>query len=583
MGRVRTLKYRQIFMFGTIRKHSTGLWLFIIVVISLSMVVFFSGDVHLGGGSSAVGDYGSINGKPITHAEYVDALNEVRISQFLSSRQWPGSDEASRTRLENETISRVFLVQRMKEMGVKASDKAVGLMVQEQLGDIPYGTFEAQFLQPQGLRAADYERFVRNQAGLRHLFFVAGVSGNLVLPSEAETLWRKENQEIATQLAVFWASNYLDKVVITNGAIGSFYTNRMGFYRLPERQTLSYVEFSASNYFGDADKRLGQLTNLNEIVSEYYFRGRNGTNSWTDDKGNVLPEPAAREKIKEEIRLSEAVLAARRAAAEFGNALMSHPEPNQVATLEKLAATKNLPVKMTKPFDRVSGLEEFDEDVIAQATEDSPEETVRGLIRQKAFGLTDERPVLFNPIPGKRAVYLIARKGKVPSELQPLESIKDKVTTDYKNFLAVTKAREAGQAFHIVLTNALNTKKPFAEICVAEKVKAIDLPPFSAGTRSLTNIDQRISLRQLQNALDLEVGKATPFLSAQPATEGGFIVYVKSRPAIDEARMKDELPRFVNQLRNFRQNDAFQQWFRKQIETAKVAGPKRETTIGAQN
>lgn len=583
MGRVRTLKYRQIFMFGTIRKHSTGLWLFIIVVISLSMVVFFSGDVHLGGGSSAVGDYGSINGKPITHAEYVDALNEVRISQFLSSRQWPGSDEASRTRLENETISRVFLVQRMKEMGVKASDKAVGLMVQEQLGDIPYGTFEAQFLQPQGLRAADYERFVRNQAGLRHLFFVAGVSGNLVLPSEAETLWRKENQEIATQLAVFWASNYLDKVVITNGAIGSFYTNRMGFYRLPERQTLSYVEFSASNYFGDADKRLGQLTNLNEIVSEYYFRGRNGTNSWTDDKGNVLPEPAAREKIKEEIRLSEAVLAARRAAAEFGNALMSHPEPNQVATLEKLAATKNLPVKMTKPFDRMSGLEEFDEDVIAQATEDSPEETVRGLIRQKAFGLTDERPVLFNPIPGKRAVYLIARKGKVPSELQPLEAIKDKVTTDYKNFLAVTKAREAGQAFHIVLTNALNAKKPFAEICVAEKVKTIDLPPFSAGTRSLTNIDQRISLRQLQNALDLEVGKATPFLSAQPATEGGFIVYVKSRPAIDEARMKDELPRFVNQLRNFRQNDAFQQWFRKQIETAKVAGPKRETTIGTQN
>ncbi len=584
MGRVRTLKHRQIFMFGTIRKHSNWLWVFIIVVVSLSMVVFFSSDVQMGGSPSASGDYGSINGRPISHPEYLDAYNEVRLSQFLSTKQWPGNDEASARRLESETIYRVFLVQKMKEMGVKASDKTIALMVHEQLGDIPYDAFEKQFLQPQGLRTGDYERFVRNQAGLRQLFVAAGVSGNLVLPSEAETLWRKENQEVATQLAAFWSSNYMDKVVITNGAIGSFYTNRMGFYRLPERQTLSYVEFSASNFLADADKRLGQLTNLNEIVSEYYFRGRNGTNSWTDEKGNPLPEAAAKEKIKEEIRLTEGLQAARRAAAEFGTVLMGDAQPNQVATLEKLAAQKNLPVKITKPFDRTTGLEEFENDIVAQATEDSPAETVRDLIRQRAFGLTDERPVLFNPIPGKRAVYVIARKGKVPSELQPLDKIKDKVTSDYKTFMATDLARKAGQAFQITLTNGLAAKKSFTDICAAEKVKIIDVPPISASTRSLTNVDSRVSLRVLQSvALDMEVGKASQFLTAQPPTEGGFIVYAKSRPAISDAKLKEELPAFVNQIRNFRQNEAFQQWFRKQVELAKVAGPKRETTIGGQN
>ncbi len=569
-------------MFGTIRKHSTGLWVFIIVVVSLSMVVFFSSDATLGG-RNAGGDYGSINGKPITHSEYQEAFNEVRISQFLSTRQWPGSDEASARRVESETISRVFLVQKMKDMGVRASDKTAALMVHEQLGEIPYETFAQQFLQPQGLTTSDYERFVRNQAGLRQLFLAAGVSGSLVLPSDAETLWRKENQDVSTQLAVFWSTNYLDKVVITNGAIGSFYTNRMGFYRLPERQTLAYVEFSASNHLADADKRLGQLTNLNEIVSEYYFRGRNGTNSWTDEKGNPLPEAAAKEKIKEEIRLSEALLAARRAAAEFGNELMGQPDPNKVATLETLAATKKLAVKISKPFDRLSGLDEFENEVIARATEESAEETVRDMIRQKAASLTDERPVLFNPIPGKHAVYIIARKGKVPSELQPLDKIKDKVTADYKTFLALDLARKAGQAFHITLTNGLAAKKPFADICAAEKVKVIDLPPFSASTRSLTNVDSRVSLRLLQSvALDLETGKASSFLSAQPMTEGGFIIYARARPAIDPARMQEDLPRFVNQLRNFRQNDAFQQWFRKQVELAKVSGPKRETTISGQ-
>lgn len=572
-------------MFGTIRKHSTGLWVFIIVVVSLSMVVFFSADVQLGNGNSNAGDYGSINGRPITHAEYLDAYNEVRLSQFLSTKQWPGMDESSTRRLESETLYRIFLVQKMKEMGIKASDKTVALTVHEQLGDMPYDSFEKQLLQPQGLSTSDYERFVRNQAGLRQLFAAAGVSGNLVLPAEAETLWRKENQEVATQLAVFWSTNYLDKVVITNGAIGLFYTNNMNFrYRLPERQTLSYVEFSASNFLADADKRLSQLTNLNEIVSEYYFRGRNGTNSWTDDKGSPLPEAAAKEKIKEEIRLTEGLQAARRAAAEFGNALMSQAQPNQVATLEKLAAEKNLPVKMTKPFDRATGLEEFENEIIAQASEDSPAETVRDMIRQRAFALTDERPVLFNPIPGKRAVYVIARKGKVPSEVQPLDKIKDKVTSDYKSLMATDLARKAGQAFQITLTNGLAAKKSFADICAAEKVKVIDIPPIAASSRNLTNVDSRVSLRVLQSvALDLEVGKASQFLSAQPPTEGGFIVYAKSRPAISESKLNEELPAFVNQIRNFRQNEAFQQWFRKQVELAKVAGPKRETTIGGQN
>ena len=262
---------------------------------------------------------------------------------------------------------------------------------------------------------------------------------------------------------------------------------------------------------------------------------------------------------------------------------MGQPDPNKVATLETLAATKKLAVKISKPFDRLSGLDEFENEVIARATEESAEETVRDMIRQKAASLTDERPVLFNPIPGKHAVYIIARKGKVPSELQPLDKIKDKVTADYKTFLALDLARKAGQAFHITLTNGLAAKKPFADICAAEKVKVIDLPPFSASTRSLTNVDSRVSLRLLQSvALDLETGKASSFLSAQPMTEGGFIIYARARPAIDPARMQEDLPRFVNQLRNFRQNDAFQQWFRKQVELAKVSGPKRETTISGQ-
>ena len=571
-------------MFGTIRKHSTWLWVVIIAFVSVSMVVFFT-DSPMDGGSRGQSDLGSINGRPIAHPEYLDAWNEVRLAQFLYTSKWPANDEASSRRLESETISRVFLTQKMKEMDVKASDKAVALMIQEQLRDYPYASLEKEILQPNGLGIADYERFVRNEAGIRQLIAAASVSSRLVVPSEAESLWRKENQEVSTQVAAFWTSNYIDKVVITNGAIGSFFTNRMGFYRLPERQTLSYIEFSASNYLADADKKLSTLTNLNDIVSEYYFRGRNGTNAWTDEKGAPLAEAAAKEKIKGEIRLNDALLSARRAAAEFGTELMSQPEPNQVATMEKLATAKGQTVRMTKPFDRNTGLEEFEDELIgARMSEDSNLDTVRDTVREKAFALTDTQPVLFNAIPGKHSVYVIALKGKIPSELQPLDKIKDKVTADYKTFMALEQLRKAGQAFQVTLAISLAAKKSFADICAAEKIKVIDIPPISAGTRSLTNVDARVSLRVLQSlALDMEVGKASQFVSAQPPTEGGFIVYAKSRPAIDDAKLKAELPAFVSQMRVYRQNEAFQQWFRKQVELAKVAGPKREATIGAQN
>ena len=391
---------------------------------------------------------------------------------------------------------------------------------------------------------------------------------------------------MAAQLAVFWTSNYLDKVTVTNGAIGNFYTNRMGFYRLPERLTAGYVEFSASNFFAEADSRLDKLTNFNEIVSDYYSRGRINTNLWNDTNGMPLPEAAAKEKIKEEFRQNEALAAAHRAAAAFGTQLMNQPEANKASNLESLARTNSLTAKVTKPFDnRDGGLEEFDDEAGPSARgDDTPPESLRDLIRKKAFALTDDRPVLFSPIVGKHAVYLIARQGKVPSEMQPLDKIQDKVTADYKSFMASQLARNAGQAFHTNLTNGLTLKKSFSDICAAGKVKTIDLPPFSASTRGLTNIDPRINLRFLQSlANDTEIGQASAFLPAQPASEGGFILYAKARPPVDEARLKTELPEFINQMRVYRQNEAFQQWFRKQVDQAKVAPPRRESTVGSQN
>ncbi len=568
-------------MFGTIRKHQTWLWVIIIIIICFSFLVFFSPDARLTSrGGEGGGNFGSIQSLPVPEAEGRAIQREVYLAHFLRSGNWPGNDEQTTRSLENETLSRAFLVRKLKEMGIEPSEKAVAMLVHEQIRDLPLKQLEEQYLSqsPLGLTAVDYDRFVRHEVGIRQLVAAASVSAKLVNASEAEVIYRKENQATEAQLALFWATNYQDKVVITNGAIGAFYTNRMFLYRVPEKTILAYVEFTSTNYFAEADKQMATRTNLDAAINEQFFQRDTNKPFWKDDAGTVLSEEASKKKIRETIREEFALLAARRAAAEFGGALMEpktvpglDPNANNVANLDKLAALRGLAVKVTKPFDANSGLEEFD----APTNAAPGEETLRSYVRKQAAELKDTNPIRFNGIPGPHAVYIIARKGAVPSEMPPLEKVTDKVTQDYKNNQAQELARKAGATFGTNVTNGLTLGKSFADICAAEGVKPLDVPPFSDSTESLTNFDARINLRMLQNlSRDLEVSKATPFLPF--SQEGGLVLHLKSRPKLDDAKVQAALPEFMARLRIYRQNESFNQWFRKQADQAKLALPKRE-------
>jgi hypothetical protein len=196
--------------------------------------------------------------------------------------------------------------------------------------------------------------------------------------------------------------------------------------------------------------------------------------------------------------------------------------------------------------------------------------------RQQALKLTKDEPLAIKPIVGDQAVYIISLKEKIPSELPPLEKIQEKVTADYKNSQAQDAARKAGAAFHLTLTNGLAQSKAFNDICAEVKVQTVSLPPFSSSTESLTNIDERINYRQVQRlAEDLQPNKASAFTPMPP--HGGLILYLRARLPVDEAKVKTELPGFTGRLRAYRQNEAFQQWFRKQAEQARLIMPVRET------
>jgi hypothetical protein len=282
------------------------------------------------------------------------------------------------------------------------------------------------------------------------------------------------------------------------------------------------------------------------MVDGYYTKM--GTNLYREAKS---PEEA-KALIRADLIKDHATTLARREANAFANLLDERKSnPPKVEDLEKLAAEKDLPVKLTEPFDAEEGPTNI---------------TVLAGFMKDAFQRTPEEP-FSAPLPGRDAVYVIALHKRLPSEVPPFESIREKVAEDHKLSQATLAAQNAGAAFAMTLTNGLSSGKKFATICAEAGVKPAEIPPLSLSTRALKEVESHVSLYQYKQAAftAAQPGRTSGFV---PTADGGFVVQVRERLPIELVKMTQELPEFVNRVRTMRQNEAYNDWFRKEADRA---------------
>jgi hypothetical protein len=532
-------------MFGTIRRHQTWLWAVIITLTVISFVIFFNPNMRYSGreGGGRV-NLGSIDGKAVSLDDYRAMQAEVILNYFLSHGEWPDKDPSAKQlgfNLERDTYYRLFLVGRFESLGIQVSRKAVGEYAAEILRSMRPEEFEQKILRSHGLQITDFERFVRHALGIQQLIATAGLSGALVSPQEAETFYRRENEEVATEAVFFSVSNHLSRVTATPEAVQQFFTNQMARYRVPDRVQVSYVKFNVADYFAEADQQIAKLTNFNDQVEAVYLQ--RGTNFYREAKS-----PAeAKAKIKDEIHLSFALRAARAKAAAFTDELLNL-SPVRPDNLSTFAAQKGLTVEVTAPFNAQDGPVELE---------------VPPVFARTAFKLTEADPIT-GPIVATNGVYVIALKKKFPSEIPALETIRQKVTGDYHYVEAMQLARNAGESFHKTLAGSLAQGKTFAALCAEAKVEPVKIPRFSLATRALPEVEDRVSLGQLQEAaLGTATGKTSGFL---PTMDGGLVLHMLARFPVAEEKLKKELPTFLVKLRQTRQSEAFNVWFSREAQ-----------------
>jgi SurA N-terminal domain len=524
-------------MFATIRRHQSWLYLVIAGITIASFIVFgpsscSSIDRRTGGGVNL----GSIGGRTVKREELEQAQREVLLRYFLTTQQWPTSK--SDFNITREAYFRLFLIEKEKEYGVQIDENTLGEFAHRVIGNAPLDNFVDQILKPQGLGAEDFERFLRHEAGAQQIMQAAGVSGKLVTPQEAEMLYREEHQEVASLMIYFAASNYMKNVIVTNETLMQFYTNRMSVYREPARVQVNYVKFNVTNYFEAATKA---ITNLDTVVGENVKKY--GTNLF----GHTKTPEESRAAIKNEVIRTAAFSNVTKDAYQFANDLYNM-QPRKVGNLEVLAKQKGLTVKTTEPFDRENGPTNFD---------------VLLSFPHAAFELSTDNPSS-GAVRSDDGVYVLEFKTNYPSQVPTFDTVKEKVTADYRYAMAAVLMQQAGMKYYTGLTNGLGTGSTFTKISAQFGLNTEALPPISLSTTTLPeSLENMIGVNELrQLVFTTPVGSVSPLARTR---YGAAMIYVEKKLPVDEAKMKIELPGFLAYMRQARQSDAFNQWFNAQM------------------
>ena len=542
-------------MFGTIRKHSTWLWIVVITLTIISFVIFFTPDVGRRAGAARDGTLGTINGRPVSQEDYNHAYREVTIQLGIEQQA-----RARGANFQQEVINRLILRTKLEELNVQVSEKALASFIttmptfrDPQTGSFrkdAYDTFLRRLATEQGAGEEDFLRFLRTELGIRQLQELFGKAGTFVAPAEAEELYRQENEQFTTELVSFAPLDFVGKVKATGTNLSQFYSNRMALYRVPDRLVVNFVKFDFTNYLADADAEMAKITNLDARIDAAYQQA--DPKIFMDTNNVPLPADRAKAKIKADERDRLAALAARKAANAFATELYNLDPKLQV--LPEFAKTKNVPVFESQPFS------EFEVPAGLNVAEN--------FVKQ-AFTITDQEPSR-GPIQGADAFFVISLKQRIPSEIPSMENILQKVMDDYRTEETIKLARTAGEEFAAKVAAGLATNKSFEKICAESKVTARSVPAFTLNARSADGLGEGVSLFDLQNVVQsMSPGQASKF---SPTREGGFVVFLKSRLPVSEDKLRQELPAFTAELRQRRQGQAFNEWFRTSLQTVRLSG-----------
>ncbi len=560
-------------MFAHIRKHQQWLFVVIIAVVIVSFVIFFTPSVGTGGGGGGgTGSdtiVGTIGDEPITQQDYYDAYKEVALQFFSMTGAWPDQMGAQYGfDPEQETPNRLLMIRKLKELGIVTSDDTVAAWKVNFFVDQETGTFQRELydrfleaIKPRGLTEADVDRYAAHQVGIGQLTSLVSLSGELVSPSEAERVYKERNQQAATMALLFSRTNHMSAGQDLVG-MEEYFTNNMAVYRVEEKRKIRYVKFAATNYLAEAETQLNASTNLQSMIDQIYTT--RGTNSFTEN-GEVLSEEKAKEQIRQEELENKGLEIAEEATKKFMGGFAKF-EAYSSGALEQLATEMGYQSEVTTEFSR---------------NQLAPGLGAPYSFTQTAYQLTEDEPIA-SPLETEDAFYVMALEEIIPDHPPTLDEVRARVMGDFRREKQLDAAREEAKSFHEKLTSSMEGGKSFEEACKELGQSPIEIPNFSLATRTLENFqDRRVTVSWLQDlAFAMKPGEVS---DVSDTSDGAGILYLKEYVDVDASTMNEELPEFIEELRQTRRNETFSEWLQQQLASVRMATDNSDSSSTASN
>jgi peptidyl-prolyl cis-trans isomerase D len=244
-------------MLDRMRRHKAWLkWSLGLVVVTFILLYVPSFlDMNAGTGNNPNDAIATVEGKNITVGNFTRAYQQ----QLMQVRQSYGgqlTDEMIKQlqipqRVVQQMVDEEATVAAARQLGMSVSDAELrerilrmpGFQMNgEFIGDKRYRQVLASQRPP--MRPADFEDQLRK--GLLSEKLQAAVTAwILVSDAEAEAEYRKQNEKVKLELAVFTASKFASAVTPTDTDIAAYFTANQGTYRTPEKRRVRYVSIDA--------------------------------------------------------------------------------------------------------------------------------------------------------------------------------------------------------------------------------------------------------------------------------------------------------------------------------------------------
>ncbi|MCX6861219.1 MAG: SurA N-terminal domain-containing protein [Verrucomicrobia bacterium] len=547
-------------MIGSIRKHSNWLWAIIVTAVIASFVIWSDA----GGGRNSFdfggSDFGKLYGRPITRDQLLKARTAVSVDDALRGGRARGASADN----ERQVAELMVLQAKVKEMGIQVSDDAVGKYLRENFKDANTGTFNydvfiQNLLQRTRIDESTFLEHIRQQVAIQHMVETVGAASRLVTPREVESDYRRDNERWVTKAALFSVSNRVASITAKPEELTKFYSNRIAYYRIPERSVLVYVRFDATNYIAEAESMISKEAGFTNRLEEFYKQ--RGAEMFRDENDKVLSKEAALRKIRDEASSQGALGLARQAAVRFNDELGALT--NVTASSFAMTASKlKVPLRSTTPFrvgERIMGLE-----------------TVQSL-PQRVAGLNAETPYT-EPLDGEGFVVIPMLQTKLPPEIPSFETVRERVLQDYKMDRARAATREAGEKFQATAAAGLASGKRFDDITSSEKVPVISVPEFTTAAQNVAGLDSRLNLYLVRNAATS--AKSNGVSRYTESSDGGFVLYLEKKEPVSDEAVKLALPTALAEARQQRRMAVFQSWFASEFQKSGALASKPTTLSG---